>query len=47
MMLTFPQKIVIKVFYNRRRLNSTLSYKSPMQFLDAWLKAQQQKKLVA
>lgn len=37
----------VKVFYNRKRLCSTLSYKSPMQFLSDWLVAQQQEKLVA
>ena len=37
----------IEVFYNRKRLHSTLGYKSPMQFLNDWLSAQQQKKLVA
>lgn len=37
----------IEVFYNRKRLHSTLGYKSPMQFLNDWIKAKQQKKLVA
>ena len=37
----------IEVFYNRKRLHSTLGYKSPMQFLSDWLIVQQQKKLVA
>ena len=37
----------IEVFYNRKRLHSTLDYKSPMQFLDDWFIAQQQEKLVA
>ena len=37
----------IEVFYNRKRLHSTLGYKSPMQFLSDWLIAQEQKKLVA
>ena len=37
----------IEVFYNRKRLHSTLDYKSPMQFLDDWFTAQQQEKLVA
>lgn len=37
----------IEVFYNRKRLHSTLGYKSPMWFLSDWLTAQQQEKLVA
>lgn len=37
----------IEVFYNRKRLHSTLGYKPPMQFLDDWLNAQQDEKLVA
>jgi putative transposase len=37
----------IEVFYNRKRLRSTLGYKSPMQYLENWLTAQQQEKLVA
>jgi transposase InsO family protein len=37
----------IEVFYNRKRLHSTLGYKSPTQFLKDWLAAQQEKKLVA
>ncbi len=37
----------IEVFYNRKRLHSTLGYKSPMQFLSDWLNAQEQEKLVA
>ncbi len=37
----------IEVFYNRRRRHSTLGYKSPMQFLDDWLAAQQKDQLVA
>ena len=42
-----PQFEYIEVFYNRRRLHSTLDYKSPMQFLNNWISAQQQEKLVA
>ncbi len=37
----------IEVFYNRKRLHSTLGYKSLMQFLDDWFTAQQYEKLVA
>ena len=37
----------IEVFYNRKRLHSTLGYKPPMQFLADWITAQQQKKLIA
>ena len=36
----------IEVFYNRKRLHSTLGYKSPMEFLDDW-NQQQRDKLVA
>ena len=37
----------IEVFYNRKRHHSTLGYKSPTQFMDAWISAQHEKKLVA
>lgn len=37
----------IEVLYNRKRQHSTLGYKSPIQFLDAWLIAQKEEKLVA
>lgn len=37
----------IEVFYNRKRLHSTLGYKSPILFLDDWLITQQKEKLVA
>lgn len=37
----------IDVSYNRKRLHSTLCYKSPMRFLSDWLTAQQQEKLEA
>ena len=36
----------IEVFYDRKRLHSTLSYKSTMEFLDDW-NQQQRDKLVA
>ncbi len=37
----------IEVFYNRKRQHSTLGYKSPTQFLVAWLSGQHEGKLVA
>lgn len=37
----------IEVFYNRKRLHSTLAYKSPMQFLNDWISSQPQEKQVA
>lgn len=37
----------IEVFYNRKRLHSTLGYKSPALFLQNWLAAQQMEKQVA
>ncbi len=37
----------IEVFYNRKRQHSTLGYKSPMQFLNDWLRSQYQEKQVA
>lgn len=37
----------IEVFYNRKRLHSTLGYKSPTRFLQDWLTAQQMEKRVA
>ena len=37
----------IEVFYNRKRQHSTLGYKSPVQFLENWVKQQHQEKLVA
>ena len=36
----------IEVFYNRRRLHSSLGYKSPEQYFKDWL-AQGKEKLVA
>ena len=36
----------IEVFYNRKRLHSTLSYKSLIRFLENWSKEQQQENLV-
>ena len=37
----------IEVFYNRKRLHSTLGYKSPNQFLNDWISTQYDEKLVA
>ena len=37
----------IEVFYNRKRLHSTLGYKSPMQFLNDWKNPQPKEKQVA
>jgi putative transposase len=37
----------IEAFYNRKRRHSTLGYRSPSQFLQAWMSAQQQEKQVA
>ena len=37
----------IEVFYNRKRQHSTLGYKSPVQFLENWIRQRHQKKLVA
>lgn len=37
----------IEVFYNRRRLHSTLNYQSPAQFLDHWISKQNQEQLAA
>jgi transposase InsO family protein len=37
----------IEVFYNRKRLHSTLGYKSPTRFLQDWLTAQKMEKRVA
>jgi transposase InsO family protein len=37
----------IEVFYNRKRLHSTLGYPSPVQFLKNWIPAQQMEKFVA
>lgn len=37
----------IELLYNRKRQHSSLGYKAPIQFLDNWLIAQHNEKLVA
>jgi putative transposase len=37
----------IEVFYNRSRRHSTLGYRSPVQFLQDWIKTQHERKLAA
>ena len=37
----------IEVFYNRKWQHSTLGYKSPAQFLENWIRKQNQEKRVA
>lgn len=37
----------IEVFFNRKRLHSTLGYKSPARFMADWMAVQQQEKQVA
>jgi transposase InsO family protein len=37
----------IEVFYNRKRLHSTLGNKSPIQFMNDWVSSQQNEKRVA
>lgn len=37
----------IEVFYNRKRMHSTLGYKLPVQFLNDWLSTQHVEKQVA
>ena len=37
----------IEVFYNRKRLHSTLGYRSPTQFMALWLSQNDQEKQVA
>ncbi len=37
----------IEVFHNRKRLHSTLDYKSPIRFLSDWLNSQPLEKQVA
>lgn len=35
----------IEVFYNRKRQHSTLGYRSPIQFLENWIREQHQGKI--
>ena len=37
----------IEVFYNRKRQHSTLGYRSPIQFMENWIREQHQEKLLA
>jgi putative transposase len=37
----------IEVFYNRKRQHSTLGYRSPAQYLDAWSDELNQAKMAA
>ena len=37
----------IEVFYNRKRMHSSLGYKSPTRFLQDWISDQEQQKQVA
>jgi len=37
----------IEVFYNRTRQHSTLGYRSPVQYLEDWIKKQNQENLAA
>ena len=37
----------IEIFYNRKRMHSTLGFKSPKDFLGEWIERQNQQKLVA
>jgi len=37
----------IEVFYNRKRLHSTLGYTSPIQFMEHWIRGQYGEKLIA
>ena len=37
----------IEVFYNRIRQHSTLAYRSPVQYLEDWMKKQNQENMAA
>ena len=37
----------IEVFYNLKRQHSTLGYRTPIQFLENWIREQHQEKLIA
>jgi putative transposase len=42
-----PSFEYIEVFYNRKQQHSTLGYRSPIQFMENWIREHRQQKLVA